>query len=171
MCAACVWCIQSLWQLRYFCLQACNYWTKSAAFSQCLRQCSTLIGARKSRKISLSWSMSKQMPPLPFMGSWGLWCEEGREVVFASQVAGISLWSRCSWPLNCDCGLLLSSGARGLRAHGSSDLSLSTSSVILLFLPRKQKRQRKGFCTSCLSWAFSQCHSLLAGDLQEPKQG
>uniref|UniRef100_A0A8C8B4N4 Uncharacterized protein n=1 Tax=Otus sunia TaxID=257818 RepID=A0A8C8B4N4_9STRI len=37
--------------------QACNYWTKAAAFSQCLRQCSTLIGARKSRKMSLSWSL------------------------------------------------------------------------------------------------------------------
>ncbi|XP_026718371.1 uncharacterized protein C1orf167 homolog isoform X2 [Athene cunicularia] len=37
--------------------QACNYWTKAAAFSQCSRQCSTLIGARKSRKMSLSWSM------------------------------------------------------------------------------------------------------------------
>ncbi|XP_035757743.1 uncharacterized protein C1orf167 homolog [Egretta garzetta] len=37
--------------------QACNYWTKAAAFSQCSRQCSSLIGARKSRKMSLSWSM------------------------------------------------------------------------------------------------------------------
>nr|XP_041576375.1 uncharacterized protein C1orf167 homolog isoform X2 [Taeniopygia guttata] len=35
--------------------QACNYWTRAAAFSQCLRQRSTLIGVRKSRKISLSW--------------------------------------------------------------------------------------------------------------------
>ncbi|XP_029875115.2 chloride transport protein 6 isoform X2 [Aquila chrysaetos chrysaetos] len=40
--------------------QACNYWTKAAAFSQCLRQCSTLIGARKSRKISLSRSMKNR---------------------------------------------------------------------------------------------------------------
>ncbi|KAJ7412404.1 hypothetical protein WISP_96941 [Willisornis vidua] len=37
--------------------QACNYWTKAAAFSQCLRQRSTLIGARKSRKMALSWSL------------------------------------------------------------------------------------------------------------------
>ncbi|XP_005057760.1 PREDICTED: uncharacterized protein C1orf167 homolog [Ficedula albicollis] len=36
--------------------QACNYWTRAAAFSQCLRQHSTLIGVRKSRKMSLSWS-------------------------------------------------------------------------------------------------------------------
>ncbi|XP_050838264.1 uncharacterized protein C1orf167 homolog isoform X3 [Serinus canaria] len=35
--------------------QACNYWTRAAAFSQCLRQRSTLIGVRKSRKMSLSW--------------------------------------------------------------------------------------------------------------------
>ncbi|XP_075028605.1 uncharacterized protein C1orf167 homolog isoform X2 [Calonectris borealis] len=40
--------------------QACNYWTKAAAFSQCLRQCSTLIGARKSRKMSLSWSLKSR---------------------------------------------------------------------------------------------------------------
>ncbi|XP_030363506.1 uncharacterized protein C1orf167 homolog isoform X4 [Strigops habroptila] len=40
--------------------QACNYWTKAAAFSQCSRQCSTLIGARKSRKMSLSWSMKSR---------------------------------------------------------------------------------------------------------------
>ncbi|XP_062449491.1 uncharacterized protein C1orf167 homolog [Rhea pennata] len=40
--------------------QACNYWTKAAAFSQCSRQCSTLIGARKSRKMSLSWSMKRR---------------------------------------------------------------------------------------------------------------
>ncbi|XP_064028304.1 uncharacterized protein C1orf167 homolog isoform X2 [Pogoniulus pusillus] len=40
--------------------QACNYWTKAAAFSQCLRQCSTLIGARKSRKMSLAWSMKSR---------------------------------------------------------------------------------------------------------------
>ncbi|XP_049652456.1 uncharacterized protein C1orf167 homolog isoform X1 [Accipiter gentilis] len=40
--------------------QACNYWTKAAAFSQCLRQCSTLIGARKSRKMSLSRSMKNR---------------------------------------------------------------------------------------------------------------
>ncbi|XP_064381686.1 uncharacterized protein C1orf167 homolog isoform X1 [Dromaius novaehollandiae] len=40
--------------------QACNYWTKAAAFSQCLRQCSTLIGTRKSRKMSLSWSMKRR---------------------------------------------------------------------------------------------------------------
>ncbi|KAL2296568.1 hypothetical protein Nmel_015887 [Mimus melanotis] len=35
---------------------ACNYWTRAAAFSQCLRQRSTLIGVRKSRKMSLSLS-------------------------------------------------------------------------------------------------------------------
>ncbi|XP_053853545.1 uncharacterized protein C1orf167 homolog isoform X4 [Vidua macroura] len=35
--------------------QACNYWTRAAAFSQCLRQRSTLIGVRKSRKMALSW--------------------------------------------------------------------------------------------------------------------
>ncbi|XP_053941788.1 uncharacterized protein C1orf167 homolog isoform X2 [Cuculus canorus] len=40
--------------------QACNYWTKAAAFSQCSRQRSTLIGARKSRKLSLSWSMKSR---------------------------------------------------------------------------------------------------------------
>ncbi|XP_064326596.1 uncharacterized protein LOC135316615 [Phalacrocorax carbo] len=40
--------------------QACNYWTKAAAFSQCSRQRSTLIGARKSRKMSLSWSMKSR---------------------------------------------------------------------------------------------------------------
>ncbi|XP_035200342.1 uncharacterized protein C1orf167 homolog [Oxyura jamaicensis] len=40
--------------------QACNYWTKTAAFSQCSRQCSTLIGARKSRKMSLSWSLKRR---------------------------------------------------------------------------------------------------------------
>ncbi|XP_066059368.1 uncharacterized protein C1orf167 homolog isoform X2 [Chamaea fasciata] len=40
--------------------QACNYWTRAAAFSQCLRQCSTLIGVRKSRKMSLSWSMKSR---------------------------------------------------------------------------------------------------------------
>ncbi|OPJ86172.1 hypothetical protein AV530_011340 [Patagioenas fasciata monilis] len=40
--------------------QACNYWTKAAAFSQCSRQCSTLIGARKSRKMSLSWSIKSR---------------------------------------------------------------------------------------------------------------
>ncbi|XP_054705346.1 uncharacterized protein C1orf167 homolog [Grus americana] len=40
--------------------QACNYWTKAAAFSQCSRLCSTLIGARKSRKMSLSWSMKSR---------------------------------------------------------------------------------------------------------------
>ncbi|XP_068270821.1 uncharacterized protein C1orf167 homolog isoform X2 [Nyctibius grandis] len=84
--------------------QTCNYWTKAAAFSQCSRQCSTLIGARKSRKISLSWSMSKKMPPLLFL-SWGhvgSVSEEGREVVFARQMTGIPLWSRCSWQLNSD---------------------------------------------------------------------
>ncbi|KAM4758614.1 uncharacterized protein C1orf167 homolog [Cyanocitta cristata] len=40
--------------------QACNYWTRAAAFSQCLRQCNTLIGFRKSRKMSLSWSMKSR---------------------------------------------------------------------------------------------------------------
>ncbi|XP_061203994.1 uncharacterized protein C1orf167 homolog isoform X2 [Neopsephotus bourkii] len=40
--------------------QACNYWTRAAAFSQCSRQCSTLIGARKSRKMSLSSSMKSR---------------------------------------------------------------------------------------------------------------
>ncbi|XP_023796382.1 uncharacterized protein C1orf167 homolog isoform X3 [Cyanistes caeruleus] len=35
--------------------QACNYWTRAAAFSQCLRQRSTLIGVWKSRKMALSW--------------------------------------------------------------------------------------------------------------------
>ncbi|KAM7030466.1 uncharacterized protein C1orf167 homolog isoform 3-T4 [Acridotheres tristis] len=40
--------------------QACNYWTRAAAFSQCLRQRSTLIGVRKSRKMSLSWSMKSR---------------------------------------------------------------------------------------------------------------
>ncbi|XP_075376810.1 uncharacterized protein C1orf167 homolog isoform X2 [Mycteria americana] len=40
--------------------QACNYWTKAAAFSQCSRQRSTLIGARKSRKMSLSWAMKSR---------------------------------------------------------------------------------------------------------------
>lgn len=68
-------------------------------------------------------------------------------------------------------GFLLCSGVEGLRAHGSSDVSLSSSKVsscvILLLLLRKQKRQR-GFSTN---WTFSQCHSALAGDLQEPKQG
>ncbi|RMB91721.1 hypothetical protein DUI87_31951 [Hirundo rustica rustica] len=39
---------------------ACNYWTRAAAFSQCLRQHSTLIGVRKSRKMSLSWSMKSR---------------------------------------------------------------------------------------------------------------
>lgn len=158
-------------------MQACNYWTKAAAFSQCLRQCSTLIGARKSRKMSLSRSMSKKMC-LPLCVSWGhvgSVSEEGRGVVFASLMTGIPLWSRCSWQSNSDCGLLLCSGAKGLRAHGSFDLSLSSSKVsscvIPLFFPRKQKRQSKGFSTSCPSWAFSQCYSPLAGDLQKPKQG
>lgn len=69
-------------------------------------------------------------------------------------------------------GFLLCSGVKGLRAHGSFDLSLSSSKVSpcvipLLFL-RKQKRQRKRFSTN---WTFPQCHSALAGDLQEPKQG
>lgn len=40
--------------------QACNYWTKAAAFSQCSRQCSTLIGARKSKKMSLSLSIKRR---------------------------------------------------------------------------------------------------------------
>ncbi|XP_056364203.1 uncharacterized protein C1orf167 homolog [Oenanthe melanoleuca] len=40
--------------------QACNYWTRAAAFSQCLRQCSTLIGVRKKRKMSLSWSTKRR---------------------------------------------------------------------------------------------------------------
>ncbi|XP_071431789.1 uncharacterized protein C1orf167 homolog [Pithys albifrons albifrons] len=40
--------------------QACNYWTKAAAFSQCLRQRSTLIGVRKSRKMALSWSLKSR---------------------------------------------------------------------------------------------------------------
>ncbi|XP_017935032.2 uncharacterized protein C1orf167 homolog isoform X2 [Manacus vitellinus] len=40
--------------------QACNYWTKAAAFSQCLRQRSTLIGARKSRKMALSWPLKSR---------------------------------------------------------------------------------------------------------------
>ncbi|XP_066190431.1 uncharacterized protein C1orf167 homolog isoform X2 [Sylvia atricapilla] len=40
--------------------QACNYWTRAAAFSQCLRQHSTLIGVRKSRKMSLSLSMKSR---------------------------------------------------------------------------------------------------------------
>ncbi|XP_071623337.1 uncharacterized protein C1orf167 homolog isoform X2 [Heliangelus exortis] len=40
--------------------QACNYWTKAAASSLCSRQCSSLIGARKSRKLSLSWSLKSR---------------------------------------------------------------------------------------------------------------
>ncbi|XP_051493263.1 uncharacterized protein C1orf167 homolog [Apus apus] len=40
--------------------QACNYWTKAAAFSQCSRQCSTLIGVRKRRKMSLAWSLKSR---------------------------------------------------------------------------------------------------------------
>ncbi|XP_068014545.1 uncharacterized protein C1orf167 homolog [Melanerpes formicivorus] len=40
--------------------KACNYWTKAAAFSQCVRQCSTLIGASKRRKMSLAWSMKSR---------------------------------------------------------------------------------------------------------------
>ncbi|TRZ19528.1 hypothetical protein HGM15179_007527 [Zosterops borbonicus] len=40
--------------------QACNYWTRAAAFSHCLRLRSTLIGVRKSRKMSLSWSMKSR---------------------------------------------------------------------------------------------------------------
>ncbi|XP_063273501.1 uncharacterized protein C1orf167 homolog [Prinia subflava] len=40
--------------------QACNYWTRAAAFSQCSRQRSSLIGVRKSRKMSLSWSMKSR---------------------------------------------------------------------------------------------------------------
>ncbi|XP_030918202.1 uncharacterized protein C1orf167 homolog [Geospiza fortis] len=40
--------------------QACNYWTRAAAFSQCLRQRSTLIGVRKSRKMALSWPMKSR---------------------------------------------------------------------------------------------------------------
>ncbi|XP_021273332.1 uncharacterized protein C1orf167 homolog isoform X2 [Numida meleagris] len=40
--------------------QACNYWTKAAAFSQCSRQRSTLIGARKSKKMSLSLSIKRR---------------------------------------------------------------------------------------------------------------
>lgn len=167
-------CFSSWLQLCYFCSQACNYWTKAAAFSQCSRQCSTLIGARKSRKMSLSWSMSKKMPSL-FL-SWGhvgSVSEEGRGAVFASQVTEIPLWNRCSWQTNTDCGLLLCSGAKGISVHGSSSLSLSSSEVsscvIPLFFPRKQKWQRKGFSISC-PWAFSQCHPPLAGDLQKSKQ-
>lgn len=94
--------------------------------------------------------------------------------MFASQITGIALWSRCSRQSNSDCGCLLCSGAKGPRAHGSSDLSLSvsevSSSVIPLFFPRKQKRQGKGFSIRSPSWAFSQCHSPLAGDVQKPKQ-
>ncbi|XP_037737295.1 uncharacterized protein C1orf167 homolog isoform X2 [Chelonia mydas] len=37
--------------------QACNYWTKAAALSQSSRQRGTLIGARKCRKMPLSWSI------------------------------------------------------------------------------------------------------------------
>ncbi|XP_039365444.1 uncharacterized protein C1orf167 homolog isoform X2 [Mauremys reevesii] len=37
--------------------QACNYWTKAAALSQSSRQRCTLIGARKCRKMPLSWSI------------------------------------------------------------------------------------------------------------------
>nr|XP_023960083.1 uncharacterized protein C1orf167 homolog isoform X1 [Chrysemys picta bellii]XP_042708853.1 uncharacterized protein C1orf167 homolog isoform X1 [Chrysemys picta bellii]XP_042708854.1 uncharacterized protein C1orf167 homolog isoform X1 [Chrysemys picta bellii] len=37
--------------------QACNYWTKAAALSQSSRQRCTLIGARKGRKMPLSWSI------------------------------------------------------------------------------------------------------------------
>ncbi|XP_030319289.1 uncharacterized protein C1orf167 homolog [Calypte anna] len=40
--------------------QACNYWTKAAASSLCSRQSSSLIGARKSRKLSLSWSLKSR---------------------------------------------------------------------------------------------------------------
>lgn len=69
-------------------------------------------------------------------------------------------------------GFLLCLGVEGLRAHGSSDVSLSSSKVSSCVIPlsflRKQKRQRRRFSTN---WTFSQCHSALAGDLQEPKQG
>ncbi|KAM9115985.1 uncharacterized protein C1orf167 homolog isoform 2-T2 [Pangshura tecta] len=37
--------------------QACNYWTKAASLSQSSRQRCTLIGARKCRKMPLSWSI------------------------------------------------------------------------------------------------------------------
>uniref|UniRef100_A0A8C8VMC1 Uncharacterized protein n=1 Tax=Pelusios castaneus TaxID=367368 RepID=A0A8C8VMC1_9SAUR len=37
--------------------QACNYWTKAAALSQSSRQQCSLIGARKCRKMPLSWSI------------------------------------------------------------------------------------------------------------------
>ncbi|XP_067423537.1 uncharacterized protein C1orf167 homolog [Emydura macquarii macquarii] len=37
--------------------QACNYWTKAAAWSQSSRQQCALIGARKCRKMPLSWSI------------------------------------------------------------------------------------------------------------------
>lgn len=69
-------------------------------------------------------------------------------------------------------GFLLRLGVEGLRAHGSSDVSLFGSKVSSCVTPflflRKQKRQRRRFSTN---WTFSQCHSALAGDLQEPKQG
>ncbi|KAG6936420.1 chromosome 1 orf 167 [Chelydra serpentina] len=40
--------------------QACNYWTKAAALSQSSRQRGTLIGARKCRKMPLSWSIKQR---------------------------------------------------------------------------------------------------------------
>lgn len=41
----------------------------------------------------------------------------GRGAVFASQMTGISLWSRCSGHSNNDCELLLVLVAKGLMAH------------------------------------------------------
>lgn len=96
--SACVHCVDSWLQLCYFCLQACNYWTRAAAFSQCLRQCSTLIGFRKSRKMSLSWSMSKILPPLFSQTHVGSVSDEGRVwgISFTSLITGIPLGSGSS---------------------------------------------------------------------------
>lgn len=53
-------------------------------------------------------------------------------------------------------------------------ISLSSSTVnscvISFFFARKERMQRKGFSTSFLLWALSQCCSPLAGDLQKPKK-
>lgn len=149
MCECCVHCVYSWLQLCYFCLQACNYWTRAAAFSQCLRQRSTLIGVRKSRKMALSWPTSKKILPPLFLSQTHVESVRERVLVFTSLMTGIPLWSRSSW-------------------QSTWQLSKVSSCVIPLLFLRKKKRQRRRFSTN---WTFSQCHSALAGDLQEPKQG